>query len=316
MMKDGQKQEAFDRVFQSVRRVGRIGGQPIDASLIRAQNQGETLKPPVDPESWLRSKQSCMDPRPGFVAASQKRLLARIRAENGARKTTAPRWMSPDWVNQRYTVGEFVLRASLLALVVGFLLLNAARSVQASATGLPGDFFYPLKIALERTRLATSFSATGDAQLHIQYARLRLMEVQALTFEGRYEAIPGVVDDFEWHVHKALLSIDRVSIRDRETAHALADSLQQTLTAQGDLLRLMVGFAPLQARSQFDHVRLISENSASELREIFAPNGGDARLGLAFTGLPSPRISVDLEGFVAYAPSRLTYILDRRVAWA
>jgi hypothetical protein len=72
-----------------------------------------------------------------------------------------------------------VLAAALFMVVL--LLFGSA--VSASAASVPGDFLYPVKRAAEQVRLALT-PEQERVDLHLEFARQRLQELQVLTDRG------------------------------------------------------------------------------------------------------------------------------------
>ena len=111
-----------------------------------------------------------------------------------------------------------------------------------------------------------------NSLLHTRFAQYRLLEVQSLVLEGRYEEIPETVADFENHVTKAVRALGDVAHSDQQQALLLADDLQIALSSQNQLVTIFSSMSPQATRQQFYRVRLISEKSLIQVEDLLAPS--------------------------------------------
>lgn len=89
------------------------------------------------------------------------------------------------------------IKVVAVSLVTGIVLMFGAGSAVAASQGaLPGDTLYGIKRAVERVSLALHRAPEGRAGLQLQFAQIRLNEIQALLAAGRDagEAIEGLED--------------------------------------------------------------------------------------------------------------------------
>jgi hypothetical protein len=215
---------------------------------------------------WLHKRAGHFTPRPGFAAASRQRLLARIRLS-----TVAPRrfaWLpdfAPGW---KKLATQIVL--AILLFSTGFLTADSLSA--ASQTWLPGDPPYPLKVTQERFSLALAVTPARRTSLHIEFARRRMFEAQALVFEGRYEQIPAAVDAFAGHIESALADLsDSVKV-DVDQSQALTVRLEQTLSGQVGLVELLADITPSPHRQQLLRLLQVAESGLAELHAL-SPSG-------------------------------------------
>jgi hypothetical protein len=256
-------------------------GQTLEEALGRFPEHAERLRPILEAELeallWLRQGSSALDPHPGFVRASQGRLLGELGAAGRVPWSRASAWMSGRnaGFSLKLTRAQLAGRVVLALLLLASLWISLDRSLQASHTSLPGDPLYPVKLAAENVRLWAAPGASGKARLHTEFAQLRLLELQSLVIEGQYEQVAATVERYEIHVRGAVLAIMRVADRDMEEAHALALTLRGALAPHTDLVLLISGGAPQQTRPQFERLRLASQYSASELEKHLTPGSGE-----------------------------------------
>ena len=269
-------------------------GEALEDVLARFPAHAPALRPLLEAAARLQQAQAALEARPGFLDASQKRLLERIQAQPPRRAVPwlkiPPRRQTwePFWI-RRYR-GAF--RLVSLALILFMLLVNFRQLGLAMPTWLPGDAPYPLITALEEARLFFAPSPAQQTRLHTEFARRRLAEIQGLVFEGRYEQIAPAAVDFERHVDAATRLLQRLAQRDPLQAQALAAGLQVALRSQDDLMPLLASFTPAAERAQFEHIRFVVEDGMHSMQQLFLPNGWLP--GGALAGRPCPPAALDL----------------------
>lgn len=253
------------------------GERSLEAALEQYPQHAQVLKPDLETARWLQARRAGLQPRPGFISASRGRLLARLETEGAISTTSHWRWSI---ASLRYpsTWRNYAPRLVLVYLLLVALLLNAGRVSAASLNWLPGDLAYPVKLALEEVALFATPTASGDARLHIQFAHRRLMEVQALVLESRFDQIPATVANFGRHVDLAVRAVDRLASRDQAQAHVLALDLQRVLSKQTPMVALLSGFTPADARADFQLVLLIAENGVSAMQRLLDNGNSGASL--------------------------------------
>jgi hypothetical protein len=115
-----------------------------------------------------------------FRMDARQRLLARLPARRSRRAT---------WVPQRVTSVRVVL---MLLMVVTL----ATSVVTAAAQALPNDALYPVKRAIEQSRLAFAAGNARSGDLCLLFAAERLDEVARLINMGRGADAAVAIDDF------------------------------------------------------------------------------------------------------------------------
>jgi len=265
------REHAFQDCLDQLQREGRS----LDSALEQYPQYSPSIKPDLETARWLHARSLELQPRPGFVSASRRRLLARLETGDLATPTSKLRW---SFASLRYpsTWRNYAPRLALVYLLLFTLLLNAGRISADSINWLPGDVVYPLKIALEEIAIFATPTAAGDARLHIQFAHRRSMEVQALVLESRFEQIPATVTNFGRHVNGAVRSVDRLARQDRDQAHRLALDLQRVLSKQTPMVLLFLDFTPEAARADFQLVLSISEDGVSAMQKVLHPEDSGA----------------------------------------
>ena len=251
-------QECLERLQQ--------GQEELETVLEGYPEQAEWLRQALQARAWLARKQPIFEARPGFVAASRKRLVAQL-PRRGVFYNPLAGWNWSTRLHRRWVY------SFLFVILAGLLSLNGVKVAQAAPSWMPGDFPYPIKTAYEGTTLAVSLSREGDAQLHIEFARRRLLEIQALVIEGRYDEIAPAGANFEFHITQAVTLIEQIARRDPLLARRLALELQATLGGQQKLMALLGYFLPRTAKVDYERVRAVSRSGAAAVQELISPNG-------------------------------------------
>jgi Domain of unknown function (DUF5667) len=237
-----------------------LEGQSLDPALEPSPDQIEVLTPALEAARWLQARRAMLEPRAGFLAAGRRRLQAQIQAGVPLDPGRAAA-RSFSWTRQGI---QFVLVCLLF--LSGFLAANSLYA--ASPTWLPGDPTYFLKLAQEDLSLQLAASPARRASLHIEYAHRRMLEAQALVFEGRYDRLPLTVENFSGHVDSAVSEIRLAAARDPNQAAGLAGGFERTLAGQQDLFSLIASATPNPARLEFLHLMEVSRLGLADLQEF------------------------------------------------
>jgi len=276
------KQKNFEQVLQIC--LERIeAGENLQAVLGDFPAQIEELRPALEASLWIRQWREVFDPRPGFTAASRRRLVASIQAREGRRDSLFA-WARLPRLWPVYRPG-LALRVILFVLLFLSASWSASSLARAAHTWLPGDPLYPLKIAAERIELRLKPGTDQDAQLHIRFAERRLIEVQALTLEGRYEELSPTIKDFAYHIEQVVQEVSRLAQRDPDRARLLAVDLQVMLSKHSGLVDILARFVPAYAQAEFDLVRLVAQESVLRIHDVLSPDSGQAQT-LALEAIP------------------------------
>jgi len=119
----------------------------------------------------------------GAVDSLERRLS--IRAAK-LRSEAIPKKRSAGWPFRSGPARRRALRLLPVALSLVLVLAVAGTwTISASASSLPGESLYPVKLAAEKARLAITFRHQARGQLHLAFAERRLAEVQAVFAQER-----------------------------------------------------------------------------------------------------------------------------------
>jgi hypothetical protein len=259
------------------------GQETLDSVLTRYPEQADMLRPQLESLLWLRNINQDLDPRPGFVAASRKRLMAKIQQESVADRVENP-------APERGFFDLFFSRRFATPLLVAFILMISLYVAGnglylASQNAIPGDRLYSVKIMFERTALAFSRDNTNDAKLQMEFTQRRSEEIYQLVAQGRYEYIPDTVKNFENSVDQTIQSLNEVAVQNDNQARQLAGDLEDYLTHQRAVLLGLIQNAPSVTGPAITAAIQASVKGSNDARSV---GGGSPPVATA-TPFPPPR---------------------------
>jgi hypothetical protein len=209
--------------------------------------------------------------RPAFRRGARQRLVSKIapppRAPLGVRLRDW--WRERTWT--RWRLGPV---PSMVRLAVGVLLMMSAALasmggvVVAANDSLPGERLYPIKLAVEDTRLIV-LSDPEDARLYLELAERRVAEIAALADQGRYEDTPATVRRYEDHIAGATRAVNRIAVYDAETAGELVARLDLVLYRTQETLSELVAAAPPTYRPVFQTAADVSQEYRVVLATLY-----------------------------------------------
>ena len=189
------------------------------------------LKPHLMIAFQMRDLLAPPQPSEGYIEQSKIRLLNRIRAQQP--KHTRPK-------NEKARRRSWVMRPAFatIALAIAFIgIVSGVGVASASASALPGDALYNVKLGIEETRLAFSLDPASDAELLIQFASTRLEEVSALSETSRDDDVELALLGYEETISRLIdLSISDEITEDPEVLDKIHNGLDHH---QDVLLRVM-----------------------------------------------------------------------------
>lgn len=263
----------IEQVLQTCLTLIESGQETVESALARYPEFADQLRPELEIAIWLSAQKEQLDPRPGWVVASKRRVLARYQEEVDAAPApvTRPGWIPlfAPWLNKKAVQVAFAF-IMLLALFVG-----GNGIVMAAQDSLPGDSLYTIKTALEKVNLAMSLDKTKEAQLNLEYTQRRMVEFNRLLIEGRSADIPEALDNMESQVNQTIQSLDTAAGQNANQTKALAASLENILADQNEVLDSLIDMAPDSTKPAIEKAMTVSATGASATRELLS-------------GLPSP----------------------------
>lgn len=107
-------------------------------------------------------------------------------------------------------------------------------TVNASFDTVPGDVFYPVKLATERVQISLATSGEQRAKLHAEFAGRRLDELNAITssdLEGKDVRVQAAMDGFQQEIASVNDELVSITSTNPEEAAALAIIVDQKTDA-------------------------------------------------------------------------------------
>lgn len=194
------------------------------------------LKPHLMIAFQMRDLLAPPHPSEGYIEQSKIRLLNRIRAQQ-------PKHTRPQTEKTRRR--SWVMRPAFayIALAIAFIgIVSGIGVAGASASALPGDALYNVKLGIEETRLAFSQDPASDAELLIQFASTRLEEVSALSEISRDDDLELALLGYEETVSRLIdLTREEQITEDAE----LLEKIHYGLEHHQEVLQRVMDKAPL-----------------------------------------------------------------------
>ena len=170
------------------------------------------------------------------------------------------------------------VRRLLIGVVVAMVLLVAG-ALAASADSVPDSPIYPLKGVLESARGAVTFSAADKLAYHLDLARTRLTEAEAMISRHRVDLAGTSLKAFDDQLKSAALLVQTERQVNAPAAARLQDRLrlavatadQQLADLQGQVQTSAAAGAIIQARQQAADALKIAEAPAAQASPTSSP---------------------------------------------
>jgi hypothetical protein len=167
------------------------------------------------------------EPSEEFTARTKIRLMNQVRAMQS-------KSLPSDTKKPKRLLGIVRPAFAYASLLVAFVLMASGIGVaSASASALPGDLLYGVKLGIEETRLAFSQNPVTDAELLIEFADTRLEEIIVLTETDRASDVDQALVGYE-DIISRIINLSGEGDLDNETEtldkiHFGLDHFQETL---------------------------------------------------------------------------------------
>lgn len=280
---DSQVEQEFSQVVEKSLEAIRSGGTTLEAVLARYPQFRQQLRTEIEIAMWLTSRQSEVSSRPGFVAASRKRVVSRIQNETSTSRQRG----------KRASLGLFwpkrlLLQFSTALAIFVLLLLTTVGGVSASQSAVPGDNLYTIKRVSEDIQYTLTFNQASRSRLSLVYSSRRLEEVEILIARGEYEQVAQLLSDFEYKVNQSVSLLEDVSsIKGNKPDVELAGNIEDQLVRQADRLEYLLGIAPESAQSGLMRALEVSQHGAETADEMNDKNRPTQSPGLIKTIPPA-----------------------------
>ncbi len=202
------RNDVFDQCLTLI-----MAGESVDACLARSPEHAATLAPAL--ETTVRVRHLRGVPQRDAVVAAQSRAAfmaaanltaAAMRQQRRARPIPWWEQLAVWWGNFRgsFAFPRLAFVPAMIALLV-VLIGGAATTgaIAASANTLPGDFFYPVKGAIEQVQWTFTFAPQARDQLFDTFSARRAEEAHAVLAQKRAVEMPilgfiAAIGDDHW----------------------------------------------------------------------------------------------------------------------
>jgi len=277
--------EDFELILQHSLEKIQSGQATLEGVLEQHPDLADELRPLLETALWFRMRKATVDPRPGFVAASQRRLVEQIKQEQAAR--SEPLYLGGVSVIKQFfeglTARRLAFQMAVVIILAAGLVAGGAGVGRMASTALPGEPLYGVKIAMEDASLALQGDHAARAELHMRYAQRRLDEIRVLAAENRLDEIADAVVMYEEHVNQAIRYMLAVKGIDQGRANELALSLHAMLVRNISLLQQLAGTSSEGVGEQIERVLLVSAG----IVDLLGNSVADIPLPPIFTATPT-----------------------------
>jgi len=158
--------------------------------------------------------------------------------------------------------------AAIAIVVVALLFGGAGITAAAASNSLPGDRLYAVKSGIEKARVQLAGETEDKVQLNLQYAQMRLVEIQSLIGQGRFNDIGEAVKAYEQYIQRALSELGKLSQSDPERAQVLFSQIASSLKSFAMAFENVSGSSQSKELPSFDDVIRFSESAGAYSGEI------------------------------------------------
>jgi hypothetical protein len=161
---------------------------------------------------------------------------------------------------------------SIILLISVVLFGGATATASASKAALPGDRLYPLKTGLEQARLSITSNPAAQANLYMEIASRRLLEIQVLAAGRRFEAIEPLAYEFQAAVKKSLEAVNLLAASDPLQAAQLKAQINLQLAQFAQALNLMLEEVPISIQGSVQQaITTTTEEEESTPTRLISP---------------------------------------------
>jgi len=229
-------QSIIDDVFPKL-----VAGEISLESVLEAHpEQVDELRATLDAALWLNSQQPELEPHPGYLEASKRRLINRI-------KTAPVTFWQRLW--RPRSPQRFALQALSLSLLVVSLILVLNTINLASRLALPGDLLYPAKLSIERLQLALTSDPQAQARLQIEFTQHRTTEIVQLVLENEVDYLPESVRRLEIQIDQGLEDLENAQVDNAVQAQVMIEAMKTMLDNERFILTVLRDLEPVYAYS-------------------------------------------------------------------
>jgi hypothetical protein len=258
--KDRVKADILDRTLQRM-----LEGNAAVADSTRGDERAVSeIRPLLETAGRARELLPTHGPSPEFIAATEARLLRRIKAYDprSARRESRMAGLA------RWSLPQSAVFTAAITLVV--IIASGLGASSASAQALPGDVLYPVKQGLEEISLTFSMSTAGEAALLADFADERLQEIEQLVAKHR-EA--DLIAGFEYY--GTTLSRLDAAVEQLPSDSTQLDGIRARLARHTQALWALRDRLPEQAQSALERAIDHSQKSRDRVEALIQNRGSE-----------------------------------------
>jgi len=158
--------------------------------------------------------------------------------------------------------------AAIAIVLVALLFGGAGITAAAASNSLPGDRLYAVKSGIEKARVQLAGETEDKVQLNLQYAQMRLEEIESLIAQERFNDIGEAVKAYEQYIQSALSELGKLSQSDPERAQILFSQIASSLKSFAMAFEKVSGSSQSNQLPSFDDVIRFSESAGAYSGEI------------------------------------------------
>ena len=257
--------QIVDQIIQTHLARLQNGQETLDDLLAQYPDVADDLRPQIEAALWLQAHKDSLEPRPGFLLATKKRLVTQIQ-QNTAAQEPAKTGFSLRSILDLWQLKLSLQLATLTLLVLTLITFGKAVSL-ASQLALPGDALYPLKLTSEVFQLALTSGDAEDAALYIEFSERRTAEIVELYLDGRYDDIPQTADRLETQVGHARRLLAALTATEAGQASLLVKELEGSLASESFVLAFLLEHAPYEAKAGIEQALRVAMSAPGAYTE-------------------------------------------------
>ncbi len=167
----------------------------------------------------------------------------------------------------------FAMPGLVIAVIAALSLIfgGGALTVQAADAAAPGDWLYPVDLAVENLQLSLTSSPEKQAQLRLAFAQERMQEVQVLLQQGKTDQVDVALLNMETHLATAAQLAAQAALEGQATT---AKQVEEEIVRQAEALQSVLAEAPEPAKEALEHALQVSTMVHEQVRSAESGSGG------------------------------------------
>ena len=219
-------------------------GRSVEDIVAEHPKQAEDLRGYLWTIVSLRMAQYVDNPDAAALVADKNSFLTKLNDLQQAAVSPSPFVRLRGWILQKTALSSLPLtiqnlevrKMSVIAVKIALILLvvfgSLGGTLSAAADSLPGSAIYPIKLSIEKARLALNRDLNEQTVLHLEFAQERIEEMLRLASSGQ---LPR--EDLSANAHSHMRDAYQLIAQadDEEVQELLAAALVAAQTSQSDL---------------------------------------------------------------------------------